>query len=68
MTLYSTISVPLFPIIVDLGINATTASWVDAMVNGEFTQLTRKHSIKVAACFLCSVEDVGMAVGEEDTA
>uniref|UniRef100_G3Q7R1 CCHC-type domain-containing protein n=1 Tax=Gasterosteus aculeatus TaxID=69293 RepID=G3Q7R1_GASAC len=36
-----------------------------AMVNGDtFSQLTRKHGIKIAAGFPCSVEDIGLAVGE----
>ena len=44
--------------------NRRSASCVDAMVNGEFAQLTRKHGIKVGAGFPCSVEDIGLAVGE----
>ena len=38
----------------------------DAMVNGvTFDHLTRKHGIKVNAGFPCSVEDIGLAVGEQ---
>ena len=36
--------------------NHRSASWEEAMVNGKFAQLTRKHGIKVGAGFLCSVE------------
>ncbi|KAK9533206.1 hypothetical protein VZT92_008344 [Zoarces viviparus] len=35
------------------------------MVNGEsLSHLTRKHGIKISAGFPCSVEDIGLAVGE----
>uniref|UniRef100_A0A8D0AKS5 C1q domain-containing protein n=1 Tax=Sander lucioperca TaxID=283035 RepID=A0A8D0AKS5_SANLU len=37
-----------------------------AMVNGEgFSTLTRKHGIKICPSFPCSVEDIGLAVGEK---
>ncbi|KAI3377311.1 hypothetical protein L3Q82_008523 [Scortum barcoo] len=38
----------------------------DAMqVNGDLSKLTRKHGIKISASFPCSVEDIGLAVGEK---
>lgn len=37
----------------------------DAMVNGEFAKLTRKHGIKISAGFPCTVEEIGLAVGEK---
>ena len=38
----------------------------DTMVNGvTFGHLTRKHGIKMNASFPCSMEDIGLAVGEK---
>ncbi|KAI3375441.1 hypothetical protein L3Q82_003693 [Scortum barcoo] len=34
------------------------------MANGDFSTLTRRHGVKVNAGFPCSVEEVGLAVGE----
>ncbi|KAJ3602756.1 hypothetical protein NHX12_030504, partial [Muraenolepis orangiensis] len=35
------------------------------MVNGDFAKLTRKHGIKISAGFACTVEEIGLAVGEK---
>lgn len=35
-----------------------------ATIAADFTQLTGKHGIKVAAGFTCSVEEIGLVVGE----
>ncbi|KAJ3614549.1 hypothetical protein NHX12_018121 [Muraenolepis orangiensis] len=35
------------------------------MVNGDFAKLTRKHGIKISASFACTVEEIGLAVGEK---
>ncbi|KAM3835935.1 ceramide synthase 2-like [Diretmus argenteus] len=34
------------------------------MASGGFNSLTRKHGIKICSSFPCSVEDIGLAVGE----
>ncbi|KAJ3593499.1 hypothetical protein NHX12_005833 [Muraenolepis orangiensis] len=34
------------------------------MVNGDFAKLTRQHGIKISAGFACTVEEIGLAVGE----
>ncbi|KAJ3581446.1 hypothetical protein NHX12_016631 [Muraenolepis orangiensis] len=35
------------------------------MVNGDFAKLTRKHGIKISAGMACTVEEMGLAVGEK---
>ncbi|KAJ3592185.1 hypothetical protein NHX12_007313 [Muraenolepis orangiensis] len=35
------------------------------MVNGDFAKLTRKHGIRISASFACTVEEIGLAVGEK---
>ncbi|KAJ3592512.1 hypothetical protein NHX12_007639, partial [Muraenolepis orangiensis] len=35
------------------------------MVNGDFAKLTRKHGIRISAGFACTVEEIGLAVGEK---
>ena len=35
------------------------------MQQAEFTKLTRKHGVKIAAGFPCTVEEIGLAVGEK---
>ncbi|KAK0155411.1 Transposon TX1 uncharacterized protein [Merluccius polli] len=50
----------------DLELFKTTWTYGDTMVNGvTFDHLTRKHGIKITASFPCSVEDIGLAVGEK---
>ncbi|KAJ3583523.1 hypothetical protein NHX12_017112 [Muraenolepis orangiensis] len=35
------------------------------MVNGDFAKLTRKHGIKISAGMVCTVEEIGLAMGEK---
>ncbi|KAI3353957.1 hypothetical protein L3Q82_018450 [Scortum barcoo] len=47
------------------GVSQLSAGWrPDIMVNGDFSTLTRRRGVKVNAGFPCSMEEVGLAVGE----